>query len=119
VRQTIGVDFDHGLTDANWISNALEPPPDRQVGDLGKLRHFYFCTHYSLISLPLARSCGFTSKCTTPLGAEYNRPATLGYLPGPLKSPQPEYVEGDPQRFNEMAAALLVMRRPGYREELA
>ena len=33
--------------------------------------------------------------------------------------PQPEYVEGHRQRFNEMAAALLGMRWPGYSAEFA
>jgi hypothetical protein len=30
MRQTISVDLDHGLTDADWIANALEPSPDRK-----------------------------------------------------------------------------------------
>jgi hypothetical protein len=49
VRHIVCIDLDQGLADANWIANALEPPPDRQPRDACNLRHSYFCPHYSLI----------------------------------------------------------------------
>jgi len=46
MRQVIRFDFDHGFADTDWIANAPELSPNRQLRGARNLWHFYFRLHY-------------------------------------------------------------------------